>query len=48
MFKIEEAMFSVGTLLPLAVLVFSLVVGIVVSKLSERSGNSRWHSQQSK
>jgi hypothetical protein len=42
MFSIEEAMFSVGTLLPLALLVFSLIVGIVVSKLSEWVGNGRW------
>jgi hypothetical protein len=46
MFKIEEAMFSVGTLLPLALLVFSLVVGIVVSKLSEWAGNGKWESSR--
>jgi len=46
MFKIEEAMFSVGTLLPLALLVFSLVVGIVVSKLSEWAGNGKWDSSK--
>ena len=46
MFRIEEAMFSVGTLLPLALLVSSLVVGIVVSKLSEWSGHAKWDSSK--
>ena len=41
MFSIEEAMFGAGTLLPLALLAFSLVVGIVVSKLSERDRNGK-------
>jgi len=41
MFTIEDAIFSNGTLLPLAVLAFSFVVGIVVSKLSDRNGG--WH-----
>ena len=38
MFSIEDAIFSSGTLLPLAVLAYSFVVGIVVSKLSDRNG----------
>ena len=46
MFRIEVAMSSVGTLLPLALLVFSLVVGIVVSKLSEWSGNAKWDTSK--
>ena len=41
MFRIEDAIFSSGTLVPLAVLAFSFVVGIVVSKLSDRNGG--WH-----
>ncbi len=46
MFSIEGVMFSAGTLLPLALLVFSLIVGIVVSKLSEWNGNTKWNSSK--
>ena len=44
MFSIEEVMFSAGTLVPLALLVFGVVVGIVVSRLSERGQNGKWDS----
>ena len=41
MFSLEAALFSSGTLLPLAVLAYSFVVGIVVSKVSDHNGG--WH-----
>jgi len=37
MLSIEEAMFSVGTLLPLALLVFACVVALVVEAVRSRS-----------
>jgi len=43
MFSIQEAVFGAGTLLPLALSVFGLAVGIVVSKLSEWNGKGGWH-----
>jgi len=42
MFSAAATVFS-GTVIPLTVLAFSLVVGIVVSKLSERGRNGGWH-----
>jgi hypothetical protein len=48
MFSIEEVMFSAGTLFPLALLVFSLIVGIVVSKLSEMERQYQMGQQQMK
>ena len=38
MFSIQEAMFSSGTVAPLGLLAFSVVVRIVVSALSEWKG----------
>ena len=43
MFRIEDFMLGSGTLVPLALFVFILVVGIVLSKLSEWNGNGGWH-----
>lgn len=43
MFRIEDFMLRSGRLMPLVLFVSILVVGIVVSKLSEWSGNGNEH-----
>lgn len=42
MFSIQETLFNGRAFLLLALLVLSLVLGIVVSKLSEWNGNGGW------